>query len=765
MPPQAATVAASPPTDWFSQNAPPPKPLTAVKPPSSSSGDWFADNAPSAAATSPQLGESTESLTGRTQATASQFGSPTIEGTVKEILGHLNDAASLGAGRNAGEMWQTAKSKFQALRSHLVGGTGSDPITAITDWIGDQIDQHAENISKYNPKSQLAQRSLATIPLVGSTAASILDDLNNNRYADAALKTGKTAMSAATMTALPELQKNVASTVSKAASKIKPPPAEVASSMAYENTVAPAGLSAADQAALRDDWTRAHKYIGQETAKLPVKSGEGAVMRAAAVTRTAANKLWKTNVEPVIDKFAGESGSTADIADRIRKTPSDIDIASRPGIQKKVDRLASVFDRQMTIAEMNSKVTELNADPAVGKFYDMGPAERAQALQADPTLHAKVSALDGLREKMFDTIADKWGDEGGQAFREARKDYGSLRNVEQSFRDAKVPTPKPLSTRIANSARVTLSAHAATEYLRNPVSTLLDLNNPNKLAAKAVNKAGKAGTPIPPPPSLPSYSRPAGPAAAQALPPMTAEGVKIPAPPSSPVGGLPPAGFPAPQPLPDPYASGKSADAMWGEKATPISTAVTGTGEGRNVIGAGTSMGKPEPSAKGTSSTAIPKPPKGPLFYRSEAAPLARRYGLIPREPSAPGLVSFQDSTTGGSIEMKDGFTEDQLAAKVKAHRDAMAATGPAGKSDLQATKRAAATSRFAHEAAPATGTVKAEMGKLKLFDLVTPRQQTTLETLMRGPRWKSMDAADRGAAIKAVLQGGKADKASDLAF
>jgi hypothetical protein len=667
------------------------------------------------------------------QQLAAQKGTPDIVSTTKEILGHINDAASLGGGRNAAEMWQSAKSKFSALMSHVgPNATGSDPITAVTDWIGDQLDEHAENVARYDPKSQLAQRALATIPLVGSTAASIVDDLDNHRYADAALKTGKAGLSAGVMARLPELKANVEGAVSKAVAKIKPPP-DVAAGMAYENAVAPGGLSAADQAALREDWGRARKYIGAETATAPVKGGEGGVMRSAGVARTAANKLWQSNVEPVIDKFATETASTSDVAERIRSTPSDIDIASRPGIQKKVERLANVFDRQMSIAEMNSKVTELNADAAVGKFYDMGPAERAKAIQADPTLHAKVAALDGLREKMFDTIADKWSDEGGQAFREARKDYGALRNVEQNFRDAKVPTPKSLGTRIANTARVSISPHAATEYLRNPVSTVLDLNNPNRLATKAVNKAGQTGEAIPPPPGLPLYSRPAGPAAAQALPPP-------------PTGVAPQAGLPPPLEFPP-----TTPNAMW-EGAQPKA--------GFDTPSQMVSSIRPPENVKGPSVSASPNAPKqtgsptkgAPTFYRSEASPLARKYGLISREPSAPGLVSFQDSTTGGSIEMKEGFTEDQLAAKVKAHRDAMAATSESGKSDLQRVKREAAANRFAHEAGPASGQVKAEMGKLKLFDLVTPRQQTTLETLLRGPRWKGMDAGERSAAIKDVL-------------
>lgn len=53
---------------------------------------------------------------------------------------------------------------------------------------------------------------------------------------------------------------------------------------------------------------------------------------------------------------------------------------------------------------------------------------------------------------------------------------------------------------------------------------------------------------------------------------------------------------------------------------------------------------------------------------------------------------------------------------------------------------------------APPSGMVGQEFRRLGLSDLVTPRQTTTLETMMRGPRWRSMDPTERIAAIRAVI-------------
>lgn len=48
---------------------------------------------------------------------------------------------------------------------------------------------------------------------------------------------------------------------------------------------------------------------------------------------------------------------------------------------------------------------------------------------------------------------------------------------------------------------------------------------------------------------------------------------------------------------------------------------------------------------------------------------MGRDHGLIPRKASAPGYVSYQDSKTGASIEMKEGFTEQQLIERIKEKR------------------------------------------------------------------------------------------------
>jgi hypothetical protein len=54
----------------------------------------------------------------------------------------------------------------------------------------------------------------------------------------------------------------------------------------------------------------------------------------------------------------------------------------------------------------------------------------------------------------------------------------------------------------------------------------------------------------------------------------------------------------------------------------------------------------------------------------------------------------------------------------------------------------------------PPTGIVGSTFKQLGLTDLVTPRQQTTLETMLRGPRWKDMDSQEKVQAIRSILSG-----------
>lgn len=154
--------------------------------------------------------------------------------------------------------------------------------------------------------------------------------------------------------------------------------------------------------------------------------------------------------------------------------------------------------RILSVQEMADKVRELNNDKAVSRYYRMSDADRTTAELGDPALRAKVAALDALRGKLFDTISEAGGTDVGNAFREARKDWGALRSLSnQLHNDVTVPSPSGLGERIINSIRA----------LRYPErfgarETLAQLGNPNRLVPKSLNMLGRSTLFPPEAPSL-----------------------------------------------------------------------------------------------------------------------------------------------------------------------------------------------------------------------------------------------------------------------
>jgi hypothetical protein len=122
--------------------------------------------------------------------------------------------------------------------------------------------------------------------------------------------------------------------------------------------------------------------------------------------------------------------------------------------------------------------------------------------------------------------------------------------------------------------------------------------------------------------------------------------------------------------------------------------------------------GPPAPDAGGGAGgvPTAPAPTPAAPFGTGAGGDIAHQLGLMEREPSAPGLVSFQDSQTGGSIEMREGFTDQQLADKVAAHRAAMKASPPG--SDIAAEKAARAKDTYEQDLAARLKGARKSKGK-----------------------------------------------------
>ncbi len=265
----------------------------------------------------------------------------------------------------------------------------------------------------------------------------------------------------------------------------------------YERGVVPSGLSAEDQQLMRENFDRAGKYIARETRGYPIKTGEGGTMASSTIADRAADNLWQRVVEPVADTYKDVQRPGGNVAKSIRDSFTELDKQTKPAAFHAGEQLAQFFDgKPISVGEMKNIVTQLNNDRAVARFYQMSPNEQVAAELGDPALRGKVAALRALREQMFDAIGETGGEQLGNDFREARKDWGALRSIEDQVRGAKVPTPMPWWTKAANTLRGSLSPKGTDFWLRGS-DTLFDFNNPNRLIPKSFNMLGATDLGVP----------------------------------------------------------------------------------------------------------------------------------------------------------------------------------------------------------------------------------------------------------------------------
>jgi hypothetical protein len=449
----------------------------------------------------------------------------------KSLIGEFNTGAT-GAPTGQG-LWQNIKDQAKEFMD-------KGPISYASDKIQGIVDAGSE-YTKY-PTDDL-RRYQGAVPLVGSTLNDITNTSMEKGPAAGIARGAGAATSLYVGAKAPGAIADYAGTL----------PEDLAASRAakaqnlYERTVAPGGLKAEAQQTMRGAYSRGAPFLADE-ARLngPVRGGEGGVIRTADRVASTKYQLWDKNVAPVIDQFGSVQDPTVpEIGQKIRADLTDLN-KTKPGAAPAAERLAQVFDKPMDVKTMADTVRELNNDRAVSRYYQMSDAERFAAETNDPALRHKVDALSMLRDKMVNTIGEAGGEQLGQSFAEFRKAYGGLSDMEGRLRDTNVPTPLPLSQRVANTMRLSLSPGAAREYINKPVDTLFDMSNPNRLATKSFNKLGKTNL--------------TAPTAAKAVPkavPTVAPAPPAPPPgPVSQVGAPPPMGFQAT--LPDQMWTGTS---------------------------------------------------------------------------------------------------------------------------------------------------------------------------------------------------------------
>lgn len=299
------------------------------------------------------------------------------------------------------------------------------------------------------------------------------------------------------------------------------PPAERAANL-YERTVAPGGTKAEGQLESRQTFKQAAPYLAQQERQTPVinKQIEGqfkgqdlGVMNYRQNAQAAAHNLW-SQIEPRARMYETtlleptKAGVTAPQA--VRSTVNPTEAQLNPAKVAGVQGLADFTGKIGTVGEALQRIQELNADKGVQAYEKALPDKQAELLKGDPTIEGKITAANTLRDQVFDSIEKHGNPDDANWIRKARSDYGALTEVAKNLGNAQVPTPAPLLTRLANSTRMALSPTFAREYLSKPVSTLFDLNNPNRLAEKSSGLLGRSDLfPAPPPPVRPTVYNPA----------------------------------------------------------------------------------------------------------------------------------------------------------------------------------------------------------------------------------------------------------------
>jgi hypothetical protein len=280
-------------------------------------------------------------------------------------------------------------------------------------------------------------------------------------------------------------------------------------------------MKAEGQLESRQTFKQAAPYLAEQERQTPVlnkqpkgplKGQKLGVMNYRQNAQAAAGNLWN-QIEPRARMYETtpleptKAGVTTPEAVRATVNPTEAQL--NPGKVAGVQGLADFTGNIKFVGEALQRIQELNADKGVQAYEKALPDKQADLLKGDPTIEGKITAANTLRDQVFDSIEKHGNPEDAGWIRKARSDYGALTEVGKNLGNAQVPTPAPLLTRLANSTRMVLSPTFAREYLSKPVSTLLDLKNPNRLAAKSSAALGRSDlSPAQPPPVRPTVYNP-----------------------------------------------------------------------------------------------------------------------------------------------------------------------------------------------------------------------------------------------------------------
>src|ERR1700722_11940385 len=305
----------------------------------------------------------------------------------------------------------------------------------------------------------------------------------------------------------------------------------------YQRIISPNSTGAAAQLSDLETWNRARPYLSQESKINPVVAEQTqgpfagqrlGVMNLRQNAQAAAKSLWEQQIEPRSQIYSGapleptKVGVTA--AGDIRSTTNPTESQLNPAKVASVQDLANFYDKPMTVGDALDRISELNNAKGVQAYEKALPDKQAELLKGDPTIEGKIAAANTMRDQVFDSIEKHGSPDEANYIREARKDYGALKDVGQNLGNAQVPTPQPIVQRIANSVRGVVTPSGLDRYLAQPLDTMLRMSAPNALAETLsrslvdANLQPRQGPPIRPWNPAPFNTPPAGPMAPPTVP-------------------------------------------------------------------------------------------------------------------------------------------------------------------------------------------------------------------------------------------------------
>jgi hypothetical protein len=762
MAPQAPAVQDASTTDWFQQNAPPPaavpaatskskKPVSASPPPSG--GDWFNDNAPAAPTSAASAASAGGFLTPPPGPTSIGPSKPSIWDRIAgtQVPG---TGVTLGeAGKNANDFIRMAGTEATALFAPPAAAAA--PLAT------------AGALGAGYVGGKVAKAGAKAVGM-GETGQELSENVGNLVGGAAGVR-GAGALE----TSVLEPRRIAAGRTNVAKGLGIPAPPEAAEL---------AGKGAPDKVNASSDLDMAHKDLAQIERQSPVtQKGSAGTFQRAKNMIDYANQLWEDGHQAPISRNVNRPINPKSLTDAGQSVLTEGAVDADPaGARRSRTWLTNQMSKPRSLGAADELLRELNNDIE---------APAAQERYGNTFLRVKSAVAKALRSEIENTL----GAAGETGVKDVNTRYGAIRNladnaIDQALAESKTegkagmvpdwvrpyvfvhgpggmsggvslhaPAPKSSAQFASGMTRLSRSNLAPPPISGGPPPAWMGetggptrteftgtAEGPSDLGTKGQggtrtkglllapptsgappNAVGRSESVLPPNASVvPGAQGGTRFAPHGLLPAPPVPGPYVPAPPVSQVGNVPPGGFPPTVP-----------DAMWhGTQPQPGFETPTHM----------TSPARPNANIKGPSVTATPPPSR---VSEANVAGASREAAQSVANDRTRGITRFRRDTRSGietplvGVDARDPHVGpfDEVGYRDANGHETVVDRGPRARQTVTA---------------PATGVVGRAFKESGLTNLITGRQAETLETMVRGPRWRDLAPDERRAALMSIIKG-----------